>query len=73
MSDSDDSVNSDQCPMCLNREHTRKEHILLIRREYMRQYIYKRNEGRVKFRKWPLVPKTKSEIFAKKPDPYEFE
>ena len=45
------------CQQCINREHTREEHKKLKRREYMRQYMYRYNEGKVAYRRWKLVPK----------------
>ena len=45
------------CQKCLNREHTPEEHRKLERREYMRRYMYKYNEPKVAYRRWPLTPK----------------
>lgn len=51
----------DECQKCLNREHNPTECKKLKRREYMRQYMYKYNEGKVAYRRWPLLPR-RSEI-----------
>lgn len=45
------------CEQCINKIHTREEHKKLERREYMRQYMYKYNEGKVAYRRWSLVEK----------------
>ena len=35
------------CPLCKEGIHTKKEHL----RDYMREYHYKRNEGKVAYRR----------------------
>jgi hypothetical protein len=51
-------VDDDRCQLCVSKQHTKQEHRKLWRREYMRDYMYKRGEGKVAYRRKPIVPKT---------------
>jgi hypothetical protein len=48
-----DSQEENPCQKCLNKEHTIQEHRKLAKREYMRVYMHKYNEGKVSYRRWP--------------------
>ena len=38
---------NNMCPLCINGEHTMEQH----KREYYRQYMEKRNEGKVAYKR----------------------